>query len=117
MVKFLKRFWSLFSKRRDTWYPAYLFKDSVTVSIRGNRHITIEIVCEVLFNQQQGTWAARIRELGLTGYGTNNALAITKVRLMLASLVQAHEMNGTLERFLEAARVNWRWSNTGIKGA
>ena len=64
---------------------------------------------EYLSNKDAGTFAARIRPLGLTAYGSGQEEASAKVKRMFASAVETRRRRGTLTRWLNKSNVEWHW--------
>jgi len=60
--------------------------------------------------------AARVRDLGLTGYGTTVDEAKQKVKRMFAAFVAAYRERGMLEKVLTERGVKWCWESEWIGG-
>ena len=73
------------------------------------RRVVVLVTPRVLTNSTTGQHAARILELGLTGYGWTHDEALRKVKRMYVSAVYAHRELGTLEAWLDGSGLEWSW--------
>ena len=73
------------------------------------REVVVIVSPEYLSNKDARTFAARIRPLGLTAYGSSREEASAKVKRMFASAVETRRRRGTLTRWLNKSNVEWRW--------
>ena len=64
---------------------------------------------EYLYNEEEGVHAARIRPLGITGYGRSEDEAAAKIKRMFAAMVNAHREHGSLEKWLNEPGIEWHW--------
>ena len=64
---------------------------------------------EYLYNEEEGVHAARIRSLGITGYGRSEEEAAEKIKRMFTAMVNAHREYDSLEDWLNGSGVEWHW--------
>ncbi len=64
---------------------------------------------EYLYNEEEGVHAARIRSLGITGYGHSEEEAAEKIKRMFAAMVNAHREYGNLEEWLNESGIERHW--------
>ena len=74
-----------------------------------NRKVVVIVTPEFFHNEDLNLFAARIRPLGLTGYGENTDVASAKVKRMFASWVRGRRLVGDLEVRLNASGLEWHW--------
>ena len=79
--------------------------------IDDNRKVVILVSPTLEYVESVRRHAARIKGMGLTGYGDNDEQALKKVRLMLSSWVNAHRMNNDLVEWLDRSGVEWYWDD------
>ena len=73
------------------------------------RQVVVEVTCRFEWHEGRKVFAARIRELGLTGYGGAVEQAISDVKEVFARFVRLHREKGTLERVLNSSDLSWDW--------
>jgi hypothetical protein len=66
---------------------------------------------EHLVRKDKAAFAARVRALGLTAYGSDREEATGKVKQMFAALVTMHREQGTLTDVLDKSGVDWCWES------
>ena len=73
------------------------------------RKVVVIVSPDFLHNEHTDTYAARIRQLGLTAYGDTNDAASDKIKRMFASMVNAHRLKGDIEEWLSSSNLEWHW--------
>ena len=58
-------------------------------------------------HQENGRFAARFPKLGLTSFGGTREEALDSLKRLFVTFVRVRRENGTLEKFLNAAGVEW----------
>ena len=58
-------------------------------------------------HQENGRFAARFPKLGLTSFGGTREEALDSLKRLFVTFVRVRRENGTLEKFLNAAEVEW----------
>jgi predicted RNase H-like HicB family nuclease len=71
--------------------------------------VVVVLPLQYYANNKQDKFAARIRDLGLTAYGTTREEAKKKAKQMFAAYVAAHRKEGTLEKRLKTSGLKWWW--------
>lgn len=74
-----------------------------------NRKVVVMVTPEFLHNEDLNLFAARIRPLGLTGYGESRDAASVKIKRMFAAWVKGCRIFGDLEERLNASGLEWHW--------
>ena len=74
-----------------------------------NRKVVVMVTPEFLHNEDLNLFAARIRPLGLTGYGEGRDAASVKIKRMFAAWVKGRRLLGDLEERLNASGLEWHW--------
>ena len=74
-----------------------------------NRKVVVIVTPEFLHNEDLNLFAARIRPLGLTGYGENRDAASVKIKRLFASWVKGCRILGNLEERLNTSGLEWHW--------
>ena len=74
-----------------------------------DRKVVVMVTPEFLHNEDMNLFAARIRPLGLTGYGESREAASVKIKRMFAAWVKGNRIVGTLEERLDASGLEWHW--------
>lgn len=72
------------------------------------------VVCyfpELLKHRSKECYAARIRPLGLTAYGSTSEDAMGRVEELLASFVVWYRLEGLLEGILDRSGIEWYWED------
>jgi len=64
-----------------------------------------------LVSKDGNVYVARIQNLGLTAYGSNEEEATRKVKEMFAAFVVAHRKCGTLKTSLDRSSLEWCWES------
>ena len=78
-----------------------------------NDRVVISLTHVVLRNRQEGDlYAVQFEELGLTAYGNSTDEALDALKGLLLTCIDTHRKRGTLERFLNGAKVRWYWEST-----
>lgn len=75
------------------------------------RRVVVLVKPQLLTNDNTGRHAARILELGLTGYGATEEEALSKATQMYASAVHVHRELGTLQDWLSRSGLRWCWAD------
>ena len=73
------------------------------------QRVVVVLPMRYLVNREGDSYAARVPELGLTGYGTTMDEAKTKVKRMFASFVAAYRKRGNLDQVLDEKKMTWCW--------
>ncbi len=73
------------------------------------RKVVVVVAPDFLYNEHTNTYAARIRQLGLTAYGNTDDAASDKIKRMFASMVNAHRLKGDIEEWLSSSNLEWHW--------
>ncbi len=73
------------------------------------RKVVVIVTPEFLHNEELNLFAARIKPLGLTGYGENTDAASAKIKRMFASWVKGRRLVGDLEERLDSSGLEWYW--------
>jgi|APCry1669189204_1035204.scaffolds.fasta_scaffold180436_1 hypothetical protein len=73
------------------------------------QRVVVVLPMRYLVNGKRDTYAARVPELGLTGYGTTMDEAKQKVKRMFAAFVVAHRKRGLLSDVLDGKKMTWCW--------
>ncbi len=76
---------------------------------RSQRKVVVIVSVEHLYSRETSTFAARIRPLGLTAYGSSQEEASGKVKRMFASAVETRRERGTLTPWLDRSELDWHW--------
>jgi hypothetical protein len=71
--------------------------------------VVVVLPMRYLVNAKKDMYAARIRDLGLTAYGSTKEEAKQKVKRMFAAYVAAHRKRGTLKKRLDESKLDWCW--------
>jgi hypothetical protein len=71
--------------------------------------VVVVVKPRVLHNAALKTYAARIPELGLTGYGDTHESALQKMKQMVTTAVEAHRQKADLAAWLDRSGVKWFW--------
>ena len=58
-------------------------------------------------DQENGRFAARFLQLGLTSFGETREEALESLKRLFVTFVRVRRENGTLEKFLDATEVEW----------
>ena len=74
-----------------------------------DRKVVVMVTPEFLHNEDMNLFAARIRPLGLTGYGESREAASVKIKRMFAAWVKGNRIVGVLEERLDASGLEWHW--------
>lgn len=70
--------------------------------------VAVEVRPQFLKNQKMDNfYAARIKELGLTAYGSSRDEAHARLRRMLGEYIEAHRSRGTLKERLDRSGLKW----------
>ena len=74
-----------------------------------DRKVVVMVTPEFLHDEDRNLFAARIRPLGLTGYGESLDAASVKIKRMFAAWVKGHRIIGDLEEWLDKSGLEWHW--------
>lgn len=74
-----------------------------------SERVVVKITPQVLEHKSKDLVVARIKELGLTGYGTTGEEATRSVRGLFKTFVEHHRRQGTLEEILNKSGLVWFW--------
>ncbi len=75
------------------------------------RKVAVNVKCAIFKHPQDGVFAARLPELGLTGYGATNEEAIISCKRLFNRFIHAYRDVGKLEDVLNRAGVRWSWAD------
>ena len=78
-------------------------------AVSEDRKVVVMVTPEFLHDEDRNLFAARIRPLGLTGYGESWDAASVKIKRMFAAWVKGHRIIGDLEEWLEKSGLEWHW--------
>ena len=72
-----------------------------------SQQVVVQVKCRIERHEQSGFFAARISELGLTGYGPSENDAIEDCKLIFRRFIHAYRNAGNLDSVLTRAGVEW----------
>ena len=72
-----------------------------------SQQVVVQVKCRIERHEQSGFFAARILELGLTGYGPSEDDAIEDCKLIFRRFIHAYRNAGNLDSVLTRAGVQW----------
>ena len=94
------------------WYIAETQRVERSVSMsHGLRLLVVTTDEEGMYHEIEKVYAVRFRSLGITAYGYTEAEARKKVQTMFSCKVKAHAKHGSLETWLDASGVEWRFDD------
>ena len=71
--------------------------------------VVVYLPMRYLVNNKKDLYATRIRELGLTAYGSTKDEAAQKIKRMFAAYVAVHRKRGILQEKLDKSKLRWSW--------
>ena len=75
----------------------------------GERQVVVNIGCIIQHHSEDNVFAARFKQLGLTGYGDTEEEAVDSFKRLFNRFVRIHRTSGKLEEVLNRSQVEWHW--------
>jgi hypothetical protein len=84
-------------------------EDRISESL--TRRVVVVFTPQMWTNKETGVVAARYAELGLTGFGSSESVAVSSLKRLLKLFVETHRKRDTLVEVLDRKQVTWEWES------
>ena len=73
------------------------------------RQVVVNISCIIQHHSEDNVFAARFKQLGLTGYGDTEEEAVDNCKRLFNRFIRTYRATGKLAEVLNRATVEWHW--------